>query len=407
MDTQLIQLAVIGTGGRGRGLIQHAICKREGVRITAVCDIVEEHARKAADIIRECDGNEPLVLTDYREVLKLDCVDAVVIATGWETHIPISIAAMEAGKIVGCEVCGAYSVEECWELVRTQERTGVPLMLLENCCYGRDELMVLNMVRQGVLGNVVHCRGGYQHDLRSFFTDGEEAFRVVNYQKRNCENYPTHDLGPIAKVLGINRGNRMESLVSVASCAKGFRDFVLSHENVDKKFLEKPFRQGDVVTTIITCAGGETITLNLSCTLPRYYSRGFEVHGTKGMYTEDNRSIFLDDIHNEQESDWKQNWNNVEQYREQYDHPIWKRNLKEGARGGHGGMDGLVFDAFFTAIREGRPMPIDVYDMAAWMCITALSEQSIAQGGAPMAIPDFTRGKWTAPDAQPEWDYSL
>lgn len=168
-----------------------------------------------------------------------------------------------------------------------------------------------------------------------------------------------------------------------------------------------PFAQGDVVNTVIRCAHGQTIHLVLDTTLPRYYSRNFTVRGTKGMFREDNRSIFLDQVHNKYDFDWSPQWNNVEQYREKHEHPIWKKFLDDGVRGGHGGMDALVFDAFFEALRENRPMPIDVYDMASWMSITALSEQSIALGGAPVAIPDFTDGRWLMEDNTEQWAYSL
>ena len=223
----------------------------------------------------------------------------------------------------------------------------------------------------------------------------------------NCENYPTHELGPIAKVLNINRGNRMVSLTSTASCARGLNEYLKREKGEEYDITNFPFAQGDVVNTVIKCAHGQTIYLVLDTTLPRYYSRNFTVRGTKGMFREENRSVFLDGVHNKYDFDWKPMWNNVGEYREEYDHPIWKKFLNDGVRGGHGGMDTLVFDAFFGALMEGRPMPIDVYDMAAWMCITALSEQSIALGGAPVAIPDFTNGAWTNREEEPDWTYAL
>ena len=154
------------------------------------------------------------------------------------------------------------------------------------------------------------------------------------------------------------------------------------------------FAQGDVVTTIIRCARGETITLTLDTTLPRAYSRGLHVRGTKGMYMEENKSIFLDAQDNEYDYKWQEKWGNMEEYRQRYDHPVWKRYLTEGAQGGHDGMDWLEFRVFFDAVRKGAPAPVDVYDAASWMVVSCLSEQSVAMGGAPMAIPDFTNGKW-------------
>lgn len=333
---------------------------------------------------------------DYRDVMALGDIDAVVIGASWADHIDIAVAAMEAGIYAACEVGGAYSVQECWKLVEAYERTRVPCMIMENCCYGRDEMMVLNMVKQGVLGDIVHCAGGYHHDLRSEIAFGKENrhYRLNNYIHRNCENYPTHEIGPIARILNINHGNRMVSLVSMASKAKGMQEYVRKEKSDDAELMQTEFLQGDIVTTVIKCAHGETITITLDTTLPRYYSRGFTVRGTKGMYMEDNHSIYLDGVHDDFHMGWKPQWGNAEQFREQYEHPVWKKYIEEGVKGGHDGMDWLVFKDFFESVKQGTETPLDVYDMAAWMCISALSEESIALGGHPVAIPDFTNGKW-------------
>lgn len=409
MGIQEIRIGYIGLGGRGRGLLKHVVTRRDGVKVIAVCDLYPDRAQQGAEIVKEADGNEPFVTTDYRDILKMDEVNVVIIASAWESHVPIAVDAMRAGKIVGCEVGGAYSVDDCWQLVRVQEETGMPCMLLENCCFGEKELLVLNMVRQGIFGSVVHCQGGYRHDLRSEISFGRENrhYRLRNYMNRNCDNYPTHDLGPIAKILNINRGNRLVSLTATASCARGLNDYLKREKGDDYDITNFPFAQGDVITTVIRCAHGETITLFLDTTLPRAYSRGFEVHGTRALFTEDTRSFFIDGVHNEFHESADKLWGNMEEYKEKYMHPIWRKTLEDGLRGGHGGMDGLEFDAFFMAIREGYPMPIDIYDMATWMSITALSEESIAKGNAPVAIPDFTNGRWTNRAEEPNWLYNL
>ncbi len=403
-----IKIGVIGLGGRGLGLLKDAILPRENVEVIALSDLYPDRMEDAAKAVQEASGITPELHRDYHEILRMESVEAVVIPAAWEAHIPIAVEAMRAGKIVGCEVGGAYSLQDCWELVKTQEATGTPCMMLENCCYGREELMALNMVKKGVLGTIIHCQGGYHHDLRDEISFGRENrhYRLRNYMNRNCENYPTHELGPIAKILNINRGNRMVSLTSTASRAAGLNEFLKREKGDDYDIANYPFAQGDVVTTVIKCAHGETIVLTLDTTLPRFYSRGFEVRGTKGMYTEDTRSIFLDGIHNKYDFDWKPMWNNVEEYRKEFEHPIWRKNLEDGVRGGHGGMDWLEFDAFFTAIAENRPMPVDVYDMAAWMAITPLSEQAIATG-APQSVPDFTNGLWTMRKEEPCWHFGL
>lgn len=389
-----VRIGFVGLGPRGRGLLNDIVLQNPKAQVTAVCDVYSDRTAEGAKLVEEKSGVKPFASDDYRDIVTRDDVDAVVIASAWESHIPIAIAALEAGKKVGMEVGGAYTVEQCFELVKCVERTGVPLMLLENCCYGRRELMVRNMVELGVLGEVVHCAGGYMHDLREEVAFGKERrhYRLRNYINRNCENYPTHELGPIAKVLGINRGNRMLSLVSMASKARGLHEYIMQKKSDDEELVGTHFNQGDIVSTIIKCAGGETITLSLDTTLPRYYSRGFTVRGTKGMYEEATDSVFLD---GGEHSGWRKNWGNAEKYSEKYEHPIWKAYKESGVQGSHDGMDWLEFDRFFDAILEDKPFEIDVYDAAAWMCITALSEQSIALGGAPVAIPDFTNGMWT------------
>ncbi len=394
-----VRVAAVGVGGRGYGILAGLLVHMDNLTVTAVCDLYEDRVRAAENAVAQTYGEaaRPFGTTDYREIMTRDDVDAVIIMSAWESHIPIAICAMEHGKAVGMEVGGAYSVEQCWDMVRTWERHPVPFMFLENCCYGEAEMMVMNMVKKGLFGEVIHCEGGYRHDLRDEVIYGRENrhYRLRNYLIRNCENYPTHELGPIAQILDINRGNRFLSLVSVASRAAGLNAFAASHENADPALATARFAQGDVVTTIIRCARGETITLTLDTCLPRAYSRGFLVQGTKGMYMEDNRSVFLESDHGGTDHwDWSPEWNNQVKYLEKYSHPTWVEYHKNGIRGGHGGMDGLVYDEFIECVRTGRPCPIDVYDAAAWMVVTPLSEQSIAMGGAPVSFPDFTNGAW-------------
>ena len=393
-----INVGVIGLGNRGMGIMEWVLLKQPGVTVTAVCDTYEDRAQKAGKVVEEKGGNTPLVTTDYMDVIRSENVDAVVILTAWEYHATIAVAAMRHKKAVALEVGGAYSVEECWNMVNAYEETKTPFMFMENCCFGRREMMALHMAQQGVLGEIVHCAGSYAHDLREEVAFGRENrhYRLRNYIHRNCENYPTHDLGPIAKILNINHGNRILSLTSTASKAAGLKEYVKGHKPADDELQNTTFKQGDVVTTVLTCAGGETIVLTLDTTLPRYYSRGFTVRGTKGMYEEATDSVFLDTLEDrEKDFCWRTNCvGNAASYEEAYDHPVWKRYIEEGVQGGHDGMDWLEFQSFFRCLREGEPMPIDVYDAATWMAVTALSEQSIACGSAPVSMPDFTRGKW-------------
>ncbi len=391
------KIAIIGLGQRGYSLLDMAYLEHPDVEFVAVCDVYEDRVKATADLIEERGFKRPIELTDYKPILEMDEVEAVVIATSWDNHIDMSIDFMRAGKYVACEVGGAYSVRECWKLVDAYEETGVPIMMLENCVYGRDEMMLMNMLEQGVLGEIIHCDGAYAHDLRDEIAFGVEKrhYRLDNYMHRNTENYPTHELGPIARLLKINKGNRLVSLTSTSSKARGLTEFVKENKSDDERLMNTPFNQGDIVTTVIKCANGETIKLTLDTTLPRAYSRGLVVRSTKAMYNEENHSLFLEGDHTVKDHfKWKDFWGNVEKYREKYDHPMWIEYLKDGVKLGHDGMDYLVFDEFVKSVRAKTQVPIDVYDMATWMSITALADESIALGSKPVYIPDFTNGKW-------------
>lgn len=389
-----LKLAVIGLGQRGFYTMRDCTLLFDNIEITAVCDLYEDRVERAINLADEKGKPKPFGTTDYKEILKRDDVEAVYIATAWESHISIAIDALRAGKITACEVGGAYSLNECYELVRAYEETKTPFMLMENCCYDKIELLGTAMTRAGKFGTIVHCDGSYSHDLRKEIAEGNiiRHYRLRNYTLRNCDNYPTHDLGPIAKVLNINRGNRMVSLVSMASKAVGLEEYI-----EEKKYYEKDptlkgrkFAQGDVVTTIIKCQNGETITLTLDTTLPRNYDRTFTLKGTKGQISMTTNNVFLDGM-----PEWgPKAYNNLSEYEKEFLHPMWLNITEEDKKRGHGGMDGFMWEAFVDAALNGKEMPIDVYDAAAWMCISCLSAQSIEAGGAVQAIPDFTDGKW-------------
>jgi len=250
------------------------------------------------------------------------------------------------------------------------------------------------MVRQGIFGEISHCDGGYEHDLRNQILLGEENrhYRLRNYLARNCDNYPMHALGPIAKILNINKGNRMLYLSSMASKAVGLNDYASLHpDKYQNKFVTQKFNQGDVVTTNIMCSDGATIALKLNTTSARPYSRNFSVQGTRACYWEDGAFFHFDtEFDRRAMENPTEYYNNKKSYLEKYDHPIWQKFLNDGVRGGHGGMDWLLFEAFFDYIENGGESPIDVYDAAAWMAITPLSARSIELGSMPVEIPDFT-----------------
>lgn len=394
--TKKARIAMIGLGGRGYGLLRLNLVHMKNVEVVGICDVYQDRIDKAIEKVKKVCGNTPKGSTNYKDFLQDENVDIIMITCAWEGHIDIAVEAMQSGKFVAMEVGGAYSVEDCWRLVDTYEQTKTPLMMLENCCYGEYELMTLRMVREGIFGDIVHCGGGYHHDLREEVAFGKENrhYRLKNYLERNCENYPTHEIGPIAKVLDINRGNLFTKLTSYSSVAKGLHEYILANKADDKELVASQFKQGDVVTTIIETIKGQTVVIQLDTTLPRPYSRGYTIRGTKAMYQEDNNLVFLDNKKFKMfDFNSRPLWNNGKRYAKKYAHRIWK-NKGAVVKAGHGGMDSLVLNAMVEAFLEGYYPPIDVYDTATWMVITALSEQSIKNNNQTMEFPDFTRGKW-------------
>ncbi|MDO4385165.1 MAG: Gfo/Idh/MocA family oxidoreductase [Clostridia bacterium] len=389
-----VRLGIIGLGGRGMSQTD-TLLQMPDVEIVAVCDVYDDRVQKGQDLVFEKRGVRPDGETDYKKVLARPDIDAICVFTSWETHIDICVQAMRAGKKVATEVGGANSVDECWKLVRAKEETGIECMMLENCCYGKEEMTLLNMIRQGVFGTLVHCQGGYEHDLRDEIGNGDinRHYRQRHFLHRNGELYPTHELGPIAEYLNINRGNRMVSLCAMSSKAAGLHAWLQEHRP-DSELANTQVNQGDIVTTMISCANGETILLTHDCTLPRPYSRGGRIQGTKGIWMEDNRSIYIDGRSPVDPAYWTHRWEKDEAYMVEYKHPLWQAYEEFGLRGGHGGMDYLVLRAFVESVQKDECPPIDTYDTASWMAITALTEQSIAMGGAPVPVPDFTEGRW-------------
>lgn len=399
---ETVRLSILGLGSRGIGQM-NTLLEMKDVDVTAVCDSYQDRADQAAEIVAKARGRRPFATTDPDAAIDRADVDAVIIMTSWETHIPLAIKALRCGKRPAMEVGGAASVEECWRLVRASEETGIPVMMLENCCYGERELALLHMIHQGVFGTVVHCAGAYSHDLRDEIGNGDinRHYRQRHFLRRNGELYPTHELGPIANYLNLNRGNRMLSLVSMSSKACGLHEWLAEHRQDCPALTGAQVNEGDVVTTLIKCANGETIQLTHDCTLPRFYSRGGVIRGTKGMWMEDGGLIYLEGRTPVAEDDWAHRPENDAKYLEQYAHPLWRAYRDFGIRGNHDGMDYLVLRAFVESVQNQTEPPIDVYDAASWMSVTALSEASIASGSMPVAFPDFTAGRWVTSRKSP------
>lgn len=403
-----IQIGFIGTGLRGRNHVNNLL-DHPKVQCVAICDIDPDAIERASQIIETKGQQKPKIYSDderaYEDMLAKENLDAVVIATNWRWHTPMSLAAMEAGVYVGVEVSGAFSVDECWELVRTHERTGTNLMFLENVNYRRDVMAVLNMVRDNVFGELLHFRGGYQHDLRTVkFNDGkggllygegsygEARWRTKHSLQRNGELYPTHGLGPIATWMNMNRGNRLISVTSHATKARSLKYFAKQHPNggPTHPYAKKEWKLGDIVSSTITTARGETIILTHDTNLPRPYSLGFRIQGVQGLAEFD---YYTQRVHIEGVSE-KHRWDAGFEWFDKYDHPLWKQYGEEASNSGHGGMDFFLDRAFIEGVRRQVTPVIDVYDGAVMRVITPLSERSIAEGGAPQEIPDFTQGAW-------------
>ncbi len=403
-----VRLGIIGTGLRGQNHLELAL-RRADTDVVALCDVQQRMLDMSIDLVKRAGKPMPQIINDgphgYKKLLENKDIDAVIIATPWEWHTVMCIDAMNARKYTACEVITGMTVEECWQLVHTSERTGMPLMMLENVCYRRDVMAVLNMVRQNVLGEMVHLQGGYQHDLREVkFNDGQKPYgggvefgekgfseahwRTLHSVNRNGDLYPTHGVGPLAMITNINRGNRFTELVSFASKTRGLHDYIVKNGGKDHPNASVKFKLGDVVTTMIKCANEETILLQHDTNLPRPYSLGFRVQGTQGLWMDVSKTMYVEG----QSAPHK--WDDAQAWLDRYDHPLWKKYGNDAAGAGHGGMDWFVLNAFIEAVKRKSPTPQDVYDAVTWSAITPLSETSIRLGGETVDFPDFTQGQW-------------
>ena len=391
---EVVRLGFVGMGGRGTWLLR-MVLQFPNVHATAVCDIVPERATKAQALAEEATGVKPRAYTagptDYENLVQQEDLDAVVIATPWDLHAPVSVAAMQAGKYVGTEVPAAMTLEDCWKLVRTSEATGRPCMMLENVCYFQNVLTILRMVREGVFGELLHAEAGYQHDCRSLMVGKDGLpWRGEWAADTNGNLYPTHPIGPVAQWFGINRGDRFTRLVSMSTKSGGVARYAADKFDSDHPLAQREYALGDINTCLIQTANGRTVTLYFDICTPRPYDLIFRLQGAKGIYSGSLEKIYL-----EGRSPEEHQWEPFEPYLAEYAHPLWT-NLEEEAvkSGGHGGADYITMFEFVKAVRNGTQTPQDVYDAAAWSAIVPLSIQSVAENSATLDFPDFTGGKW-------------
>jgi hypothetical protein len=405
-----VKIGIIGVGARG---VWHLdlLLKREDVEIVGVCDVDPIVMAAAKERITKAGKKLPPFFTGdnyaWKKMLEMKGgMDGVIIATPWEWHKDMIIGSIEAGvKYVGTEVILGITLQDHWDVVKAAEKYKAHVTMLENVCYRRDVMAALNMVRQGLFGELIHLQGGYQHDLREVkFNDGvheyghgvefgdkgysEAKWRTNHSVHRNADLYPTHGIGPIAHYININRGNRFLTLNSYSSKARGLHNHIVSQGGENHPNAKVNFKLGDVVTTQIGCANGETILLQHDTNLPRPYSLGFRVQGTEGLWMDVAKGIYI------QGKSKPHQWDDAKTWLDKYDHPLWARWSKETAGAGHGGMDFFVIHSFIESIKNQKAPQMDVYDAAAWSAITPLSEQSIELGNETVQFPDFTGGQW-------------
>lgn len=404
-----LNVAFIGVGLRGTNHLNNALLRND-VNVVAICDIDQKRNAIALDMIAKSGQKKPQIFGkddyDYKNLLELEKVDAVIISTPWLWHARMAKDAMLAGKYTGVEVSAANTMEECWDLVNIHEETGSHLMILENVNFRRDIMAVLNMVKQNMFGELLHFRCGYQHDLRFVkLNDGqsaygkgvefgdkgisESAWRTQHSLLINADVYPTHGVGPIAAMCDINRGNRFTSMTSNATKAVGLHNYIVKNGGENHPNAKLKFKQGDIITSMIETANGETIIVTHDCNSPRPYSLGFRVQGSEGLWEDDGNRIYIED-----KAKNPHEWDDATEWLEKYDHPLWQKYGELATGAGHGGMDFFVLNAFVESAKLNIAPPLDVYDAAAWSAITPLSEISIENNGEPQDFPDFTRGNW-------------
>ena len=393
MDT--VRVGYVGVGNQGSGHLRNLL-RIEGVELKAVCDIREERILWAQEQCVKADKPKPIGYSngpeDFKRMCDTEDLDLVYNATPWEWHVPISVKAMETGSHAASEVPGAITLEGCWEIVEASEKYRKHCCTMENCNYDRTELMLLNMVRQGLFGELLHAECGYLHDLRGW-KFGEAYYphdwRLQYSIKRNADLYPTHGLGPVSQWMDITRGNKFDYLVSMSSPALSLQREAVKRYGKDHPLAKTKYALGDVVSTLIKTHKGQSILVTHDTNSPRPYSRKILIQGTTGLarkYPEE--KIFIEGTSE------RHRWADLSEYSEQYKHPLLT-SLEEKAQGaGHGGMDFIEDYRLIQCLRQGLPTDSDVYDGAAISSVVALSEKSIASKSTSVECPDFTRGRW-------------
>lgn len=390
---ELVRIGYVGIGGMGSAHVENLL-KVPGCRITAVCDIDPERTAWAVEAITDAGHPAPTVYTrgprDFERLCAEEDLDLVYNATPWEWHVPICLAAMKHGKHAAVEVPAAMSIDDCWALVESAEKYRKHCVMMENCNYGRMEMLAFNLVRQGVLGEIVHGEGGYLHDLRDvkFSPTGEGLWRRAWSQKLNGNLYPTHGLGPVANCMDINRGDRFDYVVSMSGPSRGLQAWAAEHYPEDAPQRRERYVLGDVNVSLVKTANGRTIYVGHDTNLPRPYSRINIVQGTKGIFEGYPNRVYIEG------RSAPHTWQHASELLDEFDHPLWKDIAAQAAGAGHGGMDYMEDYRLIKCLREGLPTDMNVYDAAALSSLVGATIQSVSKGSRPVDIPDFTRGAW-------------
>ncbi|MBX9928235.1 MAG: Gfo/Idh/MocA family oxidoreductase [Gemmatimonadaceae bacterium] len=389
------RFAIVGTGLRGRSVLKELLGV-EGARITVVCDVVEEKARRAAKMVTDAGQPAPMVIVagdrGFEQVAARDDIDFVYTATPWEWHVPVLLAALANGKHVGAECPVGTTLKELWALVDASEKHQRHCLQLENCNYGYNEMLVNRMVHEGAFGSVLHAEAAYLHDLRAIlFEDRDEGlWRRFWHARRNANLYPTHGLGPVAWYMDIHKGDRFDYLVSMSTAEAGlteYRDATVPDKS-NAKWKER-FVTGDLNSSLIKTAKGRTILLQHDVSNPRPYSRLNNLQGTKGAFNDYPGRVYVEG------QAGGERWATVDSVKAKYEHPLWTEIGEKARSGGHGGMDYVMAYRLVQCMQRGLPPDFDVYDAAAWSAPFPLTEISVAKGSAPVKFPDFTRGGWS------------
>ncbi len=387
------RLGLIGAGGRGTNLLENLLAA--DVTVNAICDVVKDKADHAAGLVQKAGQKTPAVYADgdhaYEMLAKREDLDLIVIATPWNWHTKMAVTAMTNGKHVAVEVPAATTIEECWQLVNTSEKTRRHCMMLENCAYGYNETLILNMIRAGMFGDLLYGAGGYIHDLRQelFSNAGEGLWRRTVHTQRNGNLYPTHGLGPVANYMRINRGDRFDYLVSMSTPHRGLEKYREEHISKTDDRWKESYVAGDMNMSLIKTVNGLVINLQHDTVNPHPYDRINQIAGTKAVFQDYPPRLYVDGQAGEEA------WTSIDEYKAQFEHPLWKQEGEIARKiGGHGGMDFIMLYRLIECMRKGLPPDMDVYDAASWSAPTPLSQTSVAQGSMPGKFPDFTRGHW-------------